>query len=133
MGRPRSCSCGQCKLCRDRIRKAQQYAAMTPEERRAWKARKDRLKRYETDRRARRRHEAKYPEKAAARDAVQRALRSGRLVRQPCFVCGAQHGNPDNHGGIVKVEGHHPDYKHPLEVQWVCSLHHRPPWVVDRG
>lgn len=133
MARPRTCSCGTCKKCIDREKKRKAYQAMTPEERRAWRARKDPLKRYATNRRARRRHEAKYPEKAAARDTLQRALRAGRVVRQPCEVCRVVHGDQRPDGSIVKVEAHHDDYSKPLEVRWVCTVHHRPPWVVDRG
>jgi hypothetical protein len=96
---------------------------MTIEERRAWKASKDQLKRYASDRKARRIHEARYPQKAAARDELQRAVRSGKIKRQPCEVCGSREG----------VEGHHDDYSRPLDVRWVCRRHHRPPWVVDRG
>lgn len=106
---------------------------MTPTERRAWKRRKDPLKQYATNRRARRRHVAANPEKAAARKTVQRALRSGRLERGACFVCGRVHGDPLRDGGTVKIEGHHDDYTRPLDVRWVCTEHHRSPWVSDRG
>jgi uncharacterized Zn finger protein (UPF0148 family) len=53
------------------------------------------------------------PEKYRAHIAVFGALRSGKLVRQPCEVC----GNP-------KVETHHDDYTKPLEVRWLCRTHH---------
>lgn len=42
------------------------------------------------------------------------AVKVGRLVRQPCELC----GSPD-------VEMHHVDYFEPLNVQWLCFLHHR--------
>ena len=61
-----------------------------------------------------RRHRAKYPEKYAARGVVGRALRSGKLVKKSCEVCGAQ-----------KVEAHHDDYAKPLDVRWLCHRHHR--------
>ena len=41
------------------------------------------------------------------------AIRAGRLVRQPCEVCGA-----------LKVEAHHDDYNKPLDVRWLCRKHH---------
>lgn len=42
------------------------------------------------------------------------AVRVGRLVKQPCEVC----GNED-------VEIHHVDYFEPLNVRWLCFVHHR--------
>lgn len=45
---------------------------------------------------------------------VHRAVKSGKLKKLPCEVCGE-----------VKVEGHHDDYSKPLEVKWLCSIHHR--------
>ncbi len=45
-------------------------------------------------------------------DAVNNALRDGRLDRQPCFVCGAV------------AQAHHPDYAAPLAVSWLCHRHH---------
>jgi hypothetical protein len=53
------------------------------------------------------------PEKRAAQVAVGNAVRDGKLVRQPCEVC----GNP-------KSDGHHDDYSKPLEVRWLCRTHH---------
>lgn len=53
------------------------------------------------------------PEKARAHQRVKQALRAGRLVKQPCKVCGAP------------AEGHHPDYSKPLLLVWLCRRHHR--------
>ena len=44
---------------------------------------------------------------------VQNAIKRGELRRQPCAVCGA----PNAHG-------HHADYNKPLEVMFLCQLHH---------
>lgn len=41
------------------------------------------------------------------------ALRQGRIIKQPCEVCGK-----------LKVEGHHTDYRSPLKVTWLCRKHH---------
>lgn len=53
------------------------------------------------------------PEKRAAHTAVGNALRSGKLVRQPCETC----GDP-------QVDAHHEDYSQPLSVRWLCKKHH---------
>ncbi len=106
---------------------------MTPEERRRWKRKKDPLAQYVSNRRARRRHHARNPEKKAAREAVSSAIRAGRMVRQPCEVCGIEHGFVRSDGTKVRVEAHHDNYDRPLEVRWLCGQHHRPPWVADRG
>lgn len=48
-----------------------------------------------------------------ARHELQRAIREGEIVRQPCEVC-----------GDIKAHGHHDDYAKPLEVRWLCRTHH---------
>lgn len=35
------------------------------------------------------------------------------LTRQPCEICGEQ-----------RSHGHHDDYTQPLQVVWLCALHH---------
>jgi len=52
---------------------------------------------------------------------VQRALKAGVLTKQPCSVCGSP-----------KSEAHHPDYRRPLDVIWLCCSHHRQ-WHRDNG
>lgn len=52
------------------------------------------------------------------RHVFHNALRYGRLVRQPCEIC----------GGSVELQGHHPfgyvgDMV--LAVWWLCGTHHR--------
>ena len=56
----------------------------------------------------------RFPERYKANNAVQSALRSGRLVKSPCWCCGSD-----------EVEAHHPDYSAPLDVIWLCPLHHK--------
>lgn len=51
--------------------------------------------------------------KAAAHKKVLKALRNGELVKSPCEICGK-----------LKVEAHHEDYTKPLEVRWLCRVHH---------
>jgi hypothetical protein len=54
-----------------------------------------------------------YPKRVKATNAVQHALRDGRLSRQPCWVCGE------------KAVAHHADYDRPLDVVWLCQAHHK--------
>lgn len=51
-----------------------------------------------------------YQAQLAARNAVSR----GTLIKAPCEVCGTD-----------RVHAHHDDYSKPLEVRWLCPLHHR--------
>ena len=48
-----------------------------------------------------------------ARGAVTAAIASGKLVKQPCEVC----GEPNS-------QAHHRDYRKPLKVTWLCLKHH---------
>lgn len=57
------------------------------------------------------------PEAARAHSAVQRALKSGRLVRPTaCTNCGRSDS---------RIEGAHLDYSKPLDVIWLCAMCHR--------
>lgn len=56
-----------------------------------------------------------HPEKYRAQTAVGNAIRDGKLARRPCERCGA----------AERVHAHHDDYARPLEVQWLCPLHHK--------
>lgn len=58
-------------------------------------------------------YRANHPEKANAHAAVWLAKRRGRLLQTSCEVCKSN-----------KTEAHHPDYKKPLEVMWLCRTHH---------
>jgi hypothetical protein len=53
-------------------------------------------------------------EKRRAHCRVKRAIDSGNLLRGPCEVCGVSDG----------VEAHHDDYDKPLDVRWLCTVHH---------
>lgn len=44
---------------------------------------------------------------------VAQAIKSGKLVRQPCISC----GRPD-------AQAHHEDYNKPLDVTWLCVTCH---------
>lgn len=58
-------------------------------------------------------HRSYGAEKDLARNKLRYALERGVLERQPCEVC----GDP-------KTDGHHDDYAKPLEVRWLCRVHH---------
>jgi hypothetical protein len=49
-----------------------------------------------------------------AHSSVARAVRNGRLVRQPCCRCGE-----------AKTVAHHEDYDKPLKVVWLCQPCHK--------
>lgn len=59
-------------------------------------------------------HRASHPDRYRARGAVAYALKTGKLIRKPCEVC----GDP-------KSQAHHHDYSKPLDVKWLCQTHHR--------
>lgn len=75
----------------------------------------DYTQRPEVKERARKRaakYAAMFPGKRRARNAVNNAIRDGRLKREPCEVCGEF------------AEAHHLDYRKPLDVKWLCREHH---------
>lgn len=58
--------------------------------------------------------EKENPEKYKVWNTVAQAIKIGKLVSQPCIVCGEE-----------KSHAHHEDYSKPLEVIWYCPQHHR--------
>lgn len=64
---------------------------------------------------------AGYLEHRRAKNAVQRAVKSGHVIRpSTCSRCSIE----------CKPEGHHHDYGKPLDVVWVCRPCHR---AIERG
>lgn len=61
-------------------------------------------------------------ERMDARDAVNKAVKSGRLIKTPCVDCGS----------TKRIEGHHPDYSKPLDVIWLCWKCHIERHVLER-
>lgn len=53
------------------------------------------------------------PKKRRVHGIVSYALRIGHLKKMPCVVC-----------GDGKSHAHHCDYDKPLDVMWLCALHH---------
>ncbi len=55
------------------------------------------------------------PEKVCARSVLNMAIKSGKIIKpQYCTVCGTGR----------RINGHHPNYDKPLEVEWLCPLCH---------
>lgn len=59
-------------------------------------------------------YERKYPDRVKAVNAVNNALRDGRIKKFPCAFCGSK-----------KSVGHHEDYSRPFDVIWLCQSHHK--------
>jgi ribosomal protein S27AE len=55
-----------------------------------------------------------HPEKWLARRELNKAIKTGLIIKGICEVCGE-----------TKVNGHHTDYSKPLVVRWLCSKCHR--------
>lgn len=51
--------------------------------------------------------------KGRARSLVAQAIRSKRLLKEPCLVCGE-----------TRSYAHHEDHSQPLVVLWLCAKHH---------
>ena len=51
--------------------------------------------------------------KIDAKNAVRLEILSGRMIKQPCEIC-----------GDTKADAHHDDYSKQLDVRWLCRIHH---------
>lgn len=54
------------------------------------------------------------PYKELARRLLHYAVKTGRVIKKPCEVCGK----------TDRIHGHHEDYTKPIEVVWLCAKHH---------
>lgn len=102
--------CKECHKQRMRVRarinpSVQEYdrqRAKTPERKAAYRERAIKYR-------------AENPLAYKAHNAVNNAVRDGRLKKLPCEFCAAE-----------RVHAHHKDYSKPLEVVWLCAkCHHR--------
>lgn len=59
--------------------------------------------------------------KIVATAALRQKIRSGKMQRLPCEVC----GEPQTHA-------HHHDYSKPFDVSWLCKLHHAEIHAAER-
>jgi hypothetical protein len=57
----------------------------------------------------------KHPGKVAAWRTVSTAIQMGDMEKKPCEVCGTTRN----------IHAHHDDYSKPLDVRWLCALHHK--------
>ena len=60
------------------------------------------------------RYRKRFPEKIIAHRLLNNSIKSGKLKRMPCELC----GKPNS-------QAHHDDYSKPLEVRWLCVRHHQ--------
>jgi len=63
-----------------------------------------------------------YPNKYKAQTLVNNSIAGGKLFREPCEVCNT----------TVRVHAHHDDYLKPLNVRWLCPVHHFE-WHTENG
>lgn len=98
-----TCDCGTCPKCKHRV-----YCA-------AWRERNPESPRAASRRyyQARKPRWTRDPVVRKAQHLVYTEIRAGRMVRQPCEICGSE-----------KADAHHDDYARPLEVRWLCRRHH---------
>lgn len=59
--------------------------------------------------------------KRAAHVIVGNAIRDGKLLKGKCEVCNCE-----------KVNAHHDDYSKPMDVRWLCDIHHKD-WHNEHG
>jgi hypothetical protein len=55
----------------------------------------------------------RYPEKERARNLTHKAIKTGKIIKGPCKICGS-----------VKSEAHHEDYRDWENIKWLCRKHH---------
>lgn len=55
------------------------------------------------------------PEARKAHWTLYNAVKAGKIIKQPCQIC----------GDTYRIHGHHKDYSKPLEVEWLCAKHHQ--------
>lgn len=61
-----------------------------------------------------RKYRKKHPLTAIAHYKLNNSIRDGKLIRDPCEVCGS----------TDRIHGHHDDYSKHLDVNWLCRKHH---------
>lgn len=59
-------------------------------------------------------YRAKNKNKYKAHNLVNNAIRDKKLFKEPCEICGTE----------KDIHAHHDDYLKPLNVRWLCPVHH---------
>ena len=67
-------------------------------------------------------YKEKNPKKRAAHVITGNAIRDWKLVKGLCEVCGTDEN----------IVAHHSDYDRPLDVTWLCAMHHTE-WHKENG
>ncbi len=104
-----------CKECDSRVR-SQRYDEN-------WDREKENRQRYSSNPQQKkkslesnRKYRQRNPQKTSAHNAVNNALRDGKIVRpDSCSDCGL---------ATRDLEAHHEDYSRPLDVKWLCTRCH---------
>lgn len=66
---------------------------------------------------------AKHPERRRANYLLDNAVRDGRVTPWPVCAVPECYRQP---------QGHHPDYSRPLDVVWLCEVHHKAVHTMER-
>lgn len=111
MGRPAACECGTCPRCHHRIYMRAWYAGRPGYAAASQRRARARANGYERDRYH---NDPDFRRRKLARIRLNGAIRRGEITRGSCEVCGA-----------ADAQAHHEDYSRPLDVVWLCDLHHR--------
>ena len=111
--KPECCRCGELK---ENLDQGYCYECknITERENRLIKSQSEEFKQKEREKvNSKYRNDVFFAKQKKARAAVASAIKKGLLIKQPCKVCGEE-----------RVDGHHEDYDKPLDVIWLCRLHH---------
>jgi hypothetical protein len=102
----------QCKICSSNYRRTWAQREHI-RERLKKMSHEYRLEHPESTGDSRRLWRAKYPQKKKAHSVIWRAIKKGRIAKQPCSICGE-----------INTHAHHDDYNQPLNIRWLCKAHH---------
>lgn len=108
--------CKECTKDRQRIRRIQNPDRAREIDRKKYLNRKSKALQWCREYKEKHKDNPEYIRRRKANYAMGNAVRDGRLAKPDrCEAC----------GNAGRIEGHHPDYDKPLEVNWLCSPCHR--------